>query len=111
MTISPISPISNFIFSSILSSISVTLTLTSFIPVAEAALLGSWSADGTANDSIANNNGSLINGAGFDSGQFNQSFRLDGNNDFVAIANSNFWAFGDNPFSISLWANFDFIKT
>ena len=61
--------------------------------------------------SLDNNNGLLVNGANFDVGLFNQSFRLDGINDFVAIPDSDLWAFGNDPFTISLFANFDFINT
>ena len=73
-------------------------------------IIASWSGDGNANDSIAGRNGTLVNGAGFDSGVVGQAFRFDGVNDIVSVADDDVWTFGSNPFTIALWANFDVIK-
>jgi hypothetical protein len=94
-------------------SLVVTLVLIEtigFIPPVCAGLIASWSGDGNANDSIASRNGTLANGAGFGSGRFGQSFRLDGVNDYVSVPDDNVWTFGSNPFTVALWANFDVIK-
>jgi len=97
--------------SSVLSAVTIALTATmGFVPTAHGALIGSWSGDGNANDSVAGNNGTLVNGAGYDSGQFGQSFSLDGVDDFVSVPDNDLWAFGGDPFTIALWANFDTIK-
>ena len=88
----------------------VLLATALLVPEANAALIASWSGDGNANDSVAGRNGTLINGATFDSGYSGQAFRLDGSNDYVSVADDNVWTFGANPFTISLWANFDVVK-
>ena len=96
---------------SFLSAVTIALIAASFFaPTAHAGLIASWSGDGDADDSVAGRNGTLVNGAGFDSGRFGQSFRLDGVNDYVSVPDDDVWTFGSDPFTISLWANFDVIK-
>ncbi len=73
-------------------------------------LIAYYKGDGNANDSVAGRNGTLVNGAGFDSGVVGQAFRFDGVNDFVSVADDDVWTFASNPFTIALWANFDVIK-
>lgn len=76
-----------------------------------AGLIASWSGDGNANDSVNSaHNGTLVNGAGFSSGQIGQAFRLDGSSDFISVPDNNAWAFGTGDFSISLWASFDSVR-
>jgi hypothetical protein len=90
----------------------LTLALTiGAVSDGHAALIAWWPADGNTNESVAGRNGTLVNGAGFGSGVAGQAFQLDGNNDFVSVADDNVWAFGTGDFTISLWANFDVIKT
>ena len=96
---------------SFLSAVTIALIAASFFaPTAHAGLIASWSGDGDADDSVAGCNGTLVNGAGFDSGRFGQSFRLDGVNDYVSVPGDDVWTFGSDPFTISLWANFDVSK-
>ena len=75
-----------------------------------ADLVAYWPGDGSADESIAGRDGTLINGAGFDSGVFGQAFELDGANDFVSVPDADAWTLGNDPFTISLWVNFDAIK-
>jgi hypothetical protein len=44
-----------------------------------------YTGDGTANDFLGNNNGTLQNGAGFASGEVAQAFSLNGTNQFVSL--------------------------
>jgi hypothetical protein len=76
---------------------------------ARASLIAHWSADGHADDSVAGRNGTLVNGAGYDSGRFGQAFRLDGANDYVAVADDDVWTFGGD-FTLATWVNFDTVK-
>ena len=96
---------------SVLPALTLAMTATiGFVPTADAALIASWSGNGNANESVAGRNGILVNDAGFDSGMFGQSFRFDGVNDYVSVPDDNLWTFGQDPFTIALWANFDVIK-
>lgn len=96
---------------SVLSAVTLSLITTiGFVPTTQADLIASWSGDGNANDSVAGRNGTLVNGAGFDTGLFGQSFRLDGVDDQVTVADDDVWTFGSDPFTIALWANFDTIN-
>lgn len=65
-----------------------------------AGLIANWTGNGDANDSSGNgHNGTLVNGAGFGSGQFDQqAFQLDGVNQYVSVPDSSAWDFGNNPF-------------
>lgn len=88
-----------------------TLCLFGLVVPARADLIAHWAADGNANDSVAGRNGTLVNGASFDSGRLGQAFRLDGVNDHVSVADDNLWSFGTDPFTIALFANFDTINS
>ncbi len=68
-------------------------------------MVGWWPGDGTANDIIGTNHGTLNNGATFATGKVQQAFRLDGINDFVSIPNSANWEFGNRDFTIDFWVN------
>lgn len=70
-----------------------------------------WAADGDASDSVAARDGALINGAGFDTGVSGQAFRLDGANDYVEVPDDPLWTLGSGDFSLSVWANFDTVKS
>lgn len=50
--------------------------------------VGRWQGDGNTTDAIAGNNGTLVNGAGFGPGLLDQSFAVDGVNDYVSVADS-----------------------
>lgn len=90
-----------------LATLTITNTLLSHngLP-APMGLTAWWTGDGTANDRTGVNHGSLQNGASYGAGKVNQTFTLDGLNDYVSVPDSAAWAFGANEFSIELWANF-----
>lgn len=87
--------------------IAVALTTQS---TCSADLIAYYQAEGNANDSAGGHDGTLVNGAGFGPGEFGQAFKLNGSNQYVSVPDSPAWAFGNNPFTISLWANFDSIR-
>lgn len=67
--------------------------------------IGWWAGDGDAVDLINTNNGTLYN-AVYAAGEVNRAFDLDGSSGYVAVPDSDQWAFGTNNFTIELWANF-----
>lgn len=86
-------------------------TLVLSIPsLAQAGLVAHWTGNGTPADSVASRDGTLVNGTGYDSGILGQSFRFDGANDYVSVADDNVWTFGNDPFSIALWVNFNSVN-
>ena len=68
--------------------------------------IGWWAGDGTADDLVNTNNGTLQGGAACSSGEVGQAFDLDGNSGYVSVPDNDLWAFGNNDFTIELWANF-----
>ncbi len=63
-----------------------------------------WPADGTAEDIVGNNEGTLTNGATFGSGQVGQAFQLDGIDDFVNVPDSNNLDFAPTaPITVDAW--------
>ncbi|MGA2241282.1 MAG: LamG-like jellyroll fold domain-containing protein [Verrucomicrobiota bacterium] len=55
---------------------------------APSGLIGWWPAETNANDSIGGNNGTLVNGAGFATGEVGQAFSFDGASSYVSIPDS-----------------------
>ncbi len=89
---------------SILVLICILFTLPQHVigqPTITTGRVGYWPADGDANDLSGNNNhGTLMNGATFDQGMFEQAFELDGVDDWVSSNQS----FGnDQSHTISAW--------
>jgi hypothetical protein len=78
-----------------------------FAATAPAGLVGHWSGDGNANDSVLANHGTVTLGAGFGPGQFGQAFTFNGGTGRVEIPSISAYAFGTGDFSISFWVNFD----
>lgn len=72
---------------------------------APVGLVAWWSGDGNALDARSRNNGTLNNGATFVVGRVQQTFRLDGVDDFVSIPGSSSLDVGTsaNGFSIESW--------
>ena len=65
-----------------------------------------WQAEGSAGDSKAVNNGTLVNGAGYADGLVGQAFDIGGVDDYVEVADDSSIRFAvDEPMSIDLWAN------
>jgi hypothetical protein len=69
-----------------------------------------WSLDETsgtiAADRVGNHPGAHANGPVPTAGKVRGALRFDGSN-YVAVADSDQWAFGSNDFTIDLWANWD----
>ena len=68
--------------------------------------IGWWAGDGTADDLVSTNNGTLQGGATYSSGEVAQAFDLDGNSGYVQVPDNDSWAFGNNDFTIEFWVNF-----
>jgi hypothetical protein len=73
-------------FGSVVSS-NALLTVISSPPCATrpAGLVSWWRAEGSANDGVASNNGTLLNGASFASGMVGQAFSFNGSNQCVQV--------------------------
>jgi len=56
--------------------------------LAPSGLMGWWPAEGDANDVAGTNNGTLVNGAGFTTGEVGQAFSFDGVSSYVSIPDS-----------------------
>jgi len=69
------------------NSASATLTVNPPPPCTNPppGLLSWWRAEGNALDQQGGNNGALINGAGFASGESGSAFNLDGANQYVLV--------------------------
>ncbi len=52
------------------------------------AVVSYWTADGTGNDSVGSNHGTLMNGASYAAGQIGQAFSFDGVDDRILVADS-----------------------
>ena len=70
-------------------------------------LVALWSGEGNASDSAGENNGTLHGGVTFANGQVGQALRFDGSTGYVSVPHSPLWDFGDSPFTIAFWANFN----
>jgi hypothetical protein len=66
-----------------------------------------WKAEGDAVDSIGGNNGTLMNGAGFQPGEVNEAFSLDGASQYVLVqaVNSNLDVGSGSGMTIEGWIN------
>ncbi len=80
------------------------------VPEARADLIASWSGNGNAKDSAGGHDGTLIGGAGFGPGLFGQAFALNGVNQYISVPSSSAWGFGGNPFTLSVWVDFNQIR-
>ena len=70
-------------------------------------LVALWEGDGNATDSAGTNNGTLYGGVTFTNSGVAQAFRFDGASGYVSVPHNSQWDFGNNPFTIALWANFN----
>jgi len=69
-------------------------------------LISWWTGEGTANDLVGTNNGTLENGVTYTPGEVGQAFSFNGVNQYVSVPDNPSWGFGTNAFSIDLWANY-----
>ena len=69
---------------------------------APSGLISWWRAEGSANDAVGTNNGSLINGATLAAGMVGQAFSFDGVDDFMEVTNAAFPQ-GNSPITIEFW--------
>jgi hypothetical protein len=67
------------------ASCSATDTPASACYAQPSGLVSWWKGDGDATDHMGNNNGTLVNGAGFALGQVNDAFSFNGSNQYVLI--------------------------
>src|SRR5207245_273427 len=67
-----------------------------------------WPGDDNANDIVGGHNGRLLGSAAFASGKVSSAFTFDGSG-LVSVPDDPAWTFGDDPFTIDLWANFNSI--
>lgn len=82
------------------------LLLTALPTRANADLIAYWKADGNTLDSSGNGHTATLNGAaGYEPGEFGQAFSIPGSG-YISAAPSTDWGFGTNPFTVSVWANF-----
>ena len=68
-----------------------------------AGLVSQWKAEGNANDFVGNNNGNLVNGAGYAMGKVGQAFSFDGTDDYVALPDAASHLLNDSAGTISAW--------
>jgi len=61
----------------------------------------------TAQDTIGNNSGILINDSTFTTGLVGNAVAFDGIDDYIGAPDSDLWAFGSNDFTIEFWAKFN----
>lgn len=67
-------------------------------------LLSWWAAEGSGNDSVGTNTGTLVGGLTFTNGEVGQAFSFDGVDDYVIVSDSPSLNFGTNQdFSIEAW--------
>lgn len=66
-------------------------------------LISWWRAESNALDSVGSNDGTLINGAGFDTGEVGQAFTFSNNNQCVEIPYTN--SFAVSNYTIEAWIN------
>ncbi len=65
-------------------------------------LVAWWRAENNANDSVGNNNGTLMNGATFAMGEVGGAFSLDGVNDYISVPHNAMFNFS-NGITIEAW--------
>jgi hypothetical protein len=69
-------------------------------------MVGWWPGDGTPNDIVGTNPGTLQGGATFGAGMVAQAFALDGVNSYVDVANAPALQVSASDFSVDAWVRF-----
>ena len=70
-------------------------------------LVSWWPGDGTAEDIVGPNDGTLFGNASFAPGFVDEAFSFDGNGDWVDFGSDPIYNFGSDDFTISLWVNWN----
>ncbi len=85
---------------------SAVATLTVNPPICAAitnGLVSWWTAEGNGGDLAGTNALTLVNGAGYTSGEVGQAFSFNGTGQYAQAAASSAWGLGTNDFTIELW--------
>src|SRR3972149_3477866 len=70
-------------------------------------LISWWTGDGSTNDIVDGNHGTLQGGASFGAGLVGQAFSFDGVDDFVMVPDNPSLNFGTNDFTFDFWVKFN----
>ena len=84
-----------------------TLTAPPGQPSATTGLLAAWLAEGTADEAVSGQHGTLQNGLGFAPGQLGQAFAFDGLDDYVNLPDSTVLDSLTTAAALELWVNPD----
>lgn len=85
----------------------ISLTLPTSCCNPPSGLVGWWPGEGNANDIAGNNNGVLVNGAGFALGLVGQAFSLDGISKYVNLGNAPSLQVSHGNFTVDAWVEFN----
>jgi sugar lactone lactonase YvrE len=85
-----------------LDNVEVRLATPNAVP-APAGLVAWWRAEGDAKDVLGRNDGALLNGTTFETGEVGQSFKLNGVDNFVQVKNPVGLPLGNAPRTVELW--------
>ena len=66
-------------------------------------LVAWWPGEGDARDIIGTNNGALMGGVTFVTGEVGMAFSFDGSSGYIAVSNTSSMDFGTNDFTIAGW--------
>jgi hypothetical protein len=66
-------------------------------------LVAWWSGEGNANDILGTNNGALVGGVTFVTGEVGMAFNFDGSTGYIAVSNTPSLDFGAGDFTIAGW--------
>lgn len=99
-----------FVIAIVITFVCVTFPVAGQVPTCvtpPSGMVSWWPGDGTAEDIVGDNDGTLEGGATFAAGKVGQAFSFDGSGDFVSVPDEDVWTLGNAAFTIDLWANFN----
>lgn len=79
------------------------LLLPMTVQAVPSGIVGWWKAEGNANDSAGNNNGTLVGGATFAPGKVGQAFSLNGSGEYVDAGNAAALQVSNGDFTVAAW--------